>query len=720
MKHKLTVLVALLVALIGVFAFFPKTAEAATAPTKVWVAPSETNGIPAEIDVFPKRVGGTDRNPIYTYELYLPGNADISACYFTWDGDMQLRVDGVSYTSGTCPVAPANVSKTYYLMDGNRTYASFTAVTYQGSASVTPVFIEIDESEGNPTIAQMDSDPYHEVTCSGTIYIDGTQYELTKMKGRGNATWRNGTDKLPYNITLGKKINWPGIDSDKTKKWSLLAESFDHSLLANRTGYDLAYEMGIGLDTDSADVWMNGEYQGCYTITPKYDSFVTKDGFMIENDNYYEEFSVEDGGNPQFHLAGNVQDASGVGPLITVKQIGDNLLTNDAGEVDESAENLIAVSTDIAIWLQEAWEAILSDTGYNSQGRYYTEYIDLESFAKMYLMLEYAKGYDVCGGSNLMYRDGTGEDDKLYAGPLWDLDNGMGSTSQNDTLGAADDRVNGDRRSGEGDFIPNITDNRVSIYKTLLKHGDFVAEVFRQYNLYRDSFNNLTATLEELIREIEASGYMNHAKVIEPDPDNHRYYSDTALGSGKYYQYYYATTDQSTTWYNSAANLRTFVIARSAWFNERYTAFETGWTSYAGKYYYFEDYTPVESVWVWYGGDWLYIKDYTVMFNGVVEYNDRYLFIDNYRVVKDGWMYYNGSYLYIKDYSPMQEGWVKYNGQYYYIRNYFPVANDWVKYNGTYYYMTGSGTPAVNTWIRYNGTWYHFNSSGVVDRTVAA
>ena len=86
---------------------------------------------------------------------------------------------------------------------------------------MTAVFIEIDESEGSHTIAQMDGDPNHELACSGTINIDGTQYELSKMKGRGNATWRNGTDKLPYNITLGKKINWPGLDSENLVQQSI-------------------------------------------------------------------------------------------------------------------------------------------------------------------------------------------------------------------------------------------------------------------------------------------------------------------------------------------------------------------------------------------------------------------------------------------------------------------------------------------------------------------
>ena len=89
---------------------------------------------------------------------------------------------------------------------------------------------------------------------------------------------------------------------------------------------------------------------------------------------------------------------------------------------------------------------------YNSKGKYYTDYIDIESFAKMYLMHEYVKSYDVCAGSILYHRDGQTDNDKLIAGPLWDLDNAMGSVYNNDLLGWQAQ----DRRSGAGDFIPNI------------------------------------------------------------------------------------------------------------------------------------------------------------------------------------------------------------------------------------------------------------------------
>ena len=563
---------------------FTLTADAATAPDNLWVASSEANGLPTQIDVFKKqiRTGGSQWNPTYSYiyQICLPGKTseenqlDTSNCFLSWDGDTQVTIgDGDEvYNSGECPIpAPNadNTTTTYYFKDGNQTLATLDIVTYQGSANVVPVFIDIDETAG--TIANMKADKNN--TCSGDIYINGQQYTLSKMKGRGNATWDNAVDKKPYNITLGSKINFPGIDSKKTKKWSILAEVLDRSLLCNRSGYHLAHEMGIGQDTASADVWMNGEYQGCYTVTPKTDSFVADDGYMIEQDNYKEP-TVANGGDPQFSLIGlnsHVESStwSSSYNLISVKKMGDAFLgTNAAGEVDESVENMEAKAGEIKSWLQEAWDAVRSSDGYNDKDKYYTDYIDIESFAKMYLMHEYIKSYDVCAGSILFHRDGTTDAYKLIAGPLWDLDNAMGSTYSNSYLGDVSDR-----KSAQGSFIQNISNYRnygeeykTSIYKTISKHDDFMEEVKYQYNKNKSYFDNLENDVDGMISNIGASAVMNHNKVEDignnQGKNNHYYSSQQTLGSGDYAQTYVKTDN----WADYAANLKTYIKYRSKWF----------------------------------------------------------------------------------------------------------------------------------------------------------
>ena len=151
------------------------------------------------------RSGCNDRDPVYTYQLYLPGNAVLENCFLSWDGEAQATVNNTTYASGACPIPPKDTATTYVFKNGNQTLASFNLITYQGSPNVTPVFIDIDESDGKPTISQMDGDASHNVTCTGNINIDGTWYDMPKIKGRGNATWSGADDKRPYNVTLDIK-----------------------------------------------------------------------------------------------------------------------------------------------------------------------------------------------------------------------------------------------------------------------------------------------------------------------------------------------------------------------------------------------------------------------------------------------------------------------------------------------------------------------------------
>ena len=540
----------------------PVLAEEGSLPSILIVEPSETDGIPSKIDVV--AASYDDGSNTVACDLYLPGSAVVSQCFFSWPDGFPAVVDGEEYESGLCPVPAVGETRTYTFTAGSET-RSFAVRTWQGSSAVKAIFIDIDESKG--TIADMNSDPNHETSCSGIIFIDGEQYTLKKMKGRGNTTWSYTKDKKPYNLTLDEKVNLLGIDSGKTAKWSILSETADHSLMRTRTGFLPAHQLGIGLDAASADVWMNGEYKGCYTVTPKYDSFVSKDGYLVEQDNHEETLTVAEGGDPQFALIG--LNGSVEWPnLITVKAIGDNLLTGNDGVVDESPENIQAVTDNIQAWMQDAWDAMRSENGINSKGRYYTDYIDMESFARMWLIQEYIKDFDICSGSKMFYRNGTSDEDKLYAGPLWDLDYAIGSTLPNGRLGSA-----GDRRSGKGMFIPKITEYKTSIYKTLWRlHPDFREEVYRQYNLNRSCFEDIPAELQVMKDELEASAVMNHYKVqsINYNVQNYTHIMTLEQGDPDYEQVMLDTTDDRTDWFNYAANLLTYVTARSKWFRNTY------------------------------------------------------------------------------------------------------------------------------------------------------
>ena len=551
MKKKI---VSILLAVSMVFALLPGYALAAAAgegtlPSVLSVEPSEQNKLPAAIDL----VLRDKDNDNGDYCLYLPGNTDASACFFSWEGSLNGTEGPRSYESGAMPVPPVGESKTYYFSDGSNE-TSFTVTTYQGSAAIPPIFIEIDESLG--TIHAMNSDPSHNKECTGIIFIDGEEYELDKMKGRGNATWNMAKEKRPYNITLGSKVSSIlGIEMpEKTKKFSLLANIADRSLLRNKIGYDMSYAMDIGLDSASADVWMNGEYIGVYLVTPKNDSFITDDGYGIEDDNYTEP-PIEQGGDPSFELDNAVQPYA-KRTRITVKKIGDNLLPDG-----ESVESLKAASAQIQDYLQDVWDAIRSEDGYNAKGKYYTEYLDMESWAAMYLMQEFVRGFDANAGSLLFHRDGTTEADKLYAGPMWDLDNAVGSNQGGGAHGVT-------LADANGWFLRNIGDDKGSIYQAIGKHEDFMDEVYRVYNENQAVFDEAAANVVVLSRDLAASAEMNDIRVTKETYNNAYYSGQSVLAAGTEYEQVYKAT---RSWQDYVDNLETFVSVRAHFFRDNLT-----------------------------------------------------------------------------------------------------------------------------------------------------
>ena len=123
MKKRWIAFILTAVMVVGLLPAMTLPAAAAAAPTKMWVAPTEANGLPAQIDVFVSATSttgyGTNKITTYTCGLYLPGNVDTSNCFLSWDNSMQVTVDGTTYESGTCPVPSPGSTITYDFTGGS-------------------------------------------------------------------------------------------------------------------------------------------------------------------------------------------------------------------------------------------------------------------------------------------------------------------------------------------------------------------------------------------------------------------------------------------------------------------------------------------------------------------------------------------------------------------------------------------------------------------------
>ena len=170
----------------------------------------------------------------------------------------------------------------------------FRYVRYVGPNEARCNIAEIEfygyESEGDdsrfyqltnlPTVlinTQDNIDPYdkeHEIVSSFTIiYDNGTkvQNETGTSRLRGNASM--SFPKKPYRIKLDSKKHM-FKDSDmkspaKAKKWTLINNYGDKSLMRNLVSFEVARRMKMPYTPWSkpVDVIVNGEYKGCYQLT---------------------------------------------------------------------------------------------------------------------------------------------------------------------------------------------------------------------------------------------------------------------------------------------------------------------------------------------------------------------------------------------------------------------------------------------------------------------
>lgn len=277
--------------------------------------------------------------------------------------------------------------------------------------------------------------------ADGSVQYQGA---FEKMKGRGNSSW-DYADKKPYNFKLTEKTDLFGLGA--AKKWALISNSLDQSMLRNAAAYAMSRQAGLAFTPDCAfaDVYFDGEYRGVYQVTERVN--VHKERVNITdlekatekvNEKPLEEYlrvvadgtflGEENGSFRYYDIPNDPADITG-GYLIQFqlrqRSKRGEFVTN-RGVICEvcAPEYATQAQTEyIRGFVQELEDAIYSDTGYNSLGRHYSEYLDVDSFALGYLIQEITENIDSTATSFYFYKDSdlTG-DGRLHYGPVWDFD----------------------------------------------------------------------------------------------------------------------------------------------------------------------------------------------------------------------------------------------------------------------------------------------------------
>lgn len=236
---------------------------------------------------------------------------------------------------------------------------------------------------------------------------------LTYIKGRGNTTWEQ--DKKPYSIRLTNKHEILGMEA--SERWELLANFYDGSNMRNALMLDLAQKSGMEYTPDAkwADLYLNGVYQGLYQISEK-----------VETGTGRVEIDVSESGSGDTGFLFLMEDAS------RYEATENGKFTTDGGQtlVIKRPENVGAEQLQELESLVQCFEnAVVSSDGIDpDSGKTLTDYIDLNSFAKKYLIEEIAKNSDAVTNSQYFYKKAGSP--VLYAGPVWDYDNALGHTNE--------------------------------------------------------------------------------------------------------------------------------------------------------------------------------------------------------------------------------------------------------------------------------------------------
>ncbi|WP_028903319.1 MULTISPECIES: CotH kinase family protein [unclassified Prevotella] len=229
-------------------------------------------------------------------------------------------------------------------------------------------------------------DKEHQITSQLTIISeDGTHLlsEPGTTKERGNASRQ--FPKKPYRIKFDKKQNVLDAPA-KAKKWTLINNYGDKTLMRNLLAFELSRRMGLSYTPygTAVDVLLNGEYKGCYQLCDQIEVNknrvnITDDSYLIEVDAYaYDEpvYFVSNQNNP-----------------VTIKSPDEETIT---------AEQV----TDIKNF-------------FNKMENQWKEYLDLNSFLRHFLVGELSGNTDTYW-SVYMYK--PADEEMLYTGPVWDFD----------------------------------------------------------------------------------------------------------------------------------------------------------------------------------------------------------------------------------------------------------------------------------------------------------
>ena len=221
------------------------------------------------------------------------------------------------------------------------------------------------------------------------------------IKLRGNSSLRS--EKKPYLINFDEKTIVLDMPS-KEKKWTLIPNMFDKTLMRNILGYKMSFIFGLKYTPSCRyiDLILNGDYVGNYMICDKIE--VSKDRVDITK---MDETCIQE---PEIS-GGYLVQGTGNG-----KRKDNEFFKTEKGiTLSYEYPKPEDITEEQRIYIKKKIDEIEAKVYENN-----TENIDLESFARYFLVEDFSGNQDIIFNSFYLYKERR--DDKIYFGPVWDFD----------------------------------------------------------------------------------------------------------------------------------------------------------------------------------------------------------------------------------------------------------------------------------------------------------
>lgn len=304
--------------------------------------------------------------------------------------------------------------------DENTYRVSFNCPQINTELPVIRIHIPVSSITDKKTYRKTKFDIYRSGSDEGRWTASDAEIEI---RGRGNSTW--GLPKKPYRIKFPEKFSPIGLNHAKAKSWVLLAHDMDKSLLRNHLGFELSrilfsssekYHDEAALTftpcSQMVNVYSGNDYHGVYQMSDQME--VAKGRIDLDK------LVAADGSDPVKITGGHLIETNihHDEPYPVSFTSSKGIYMDHKYPKDDDMD--ISQYKYIEDFIRKA-EAALYSSNFTDPVNGWRKWFDEKTLADFIIVKEFAGDMD---GYTSTYFYKRREVDKIFFGPVWDLDKG--------------------------------------------------------------------------------------------------------------------------------------------------------------------------------------------------------------------------------------------------------------------------------------------------------